>query len=119
MDIGVEEIRQWHLEKGWTDIGYHYVIRRDGNVEEGRQDDQMGAHVKGYNQVTLGICLVGGWKGKFDFTRKQMDALEALVSALLLKYKKAVVKGHRDIDNKKTCPGFDVPQWWYNGEWVE
>ena len=119
MDAGVEEIRKWHKEKGWSDVGYHFVIRRNGVVEEGRHEDAVGAHVKGYNEVTLGICLMGGWKGEFDFTRQQMDALEALIGALLLKYKKAVVRGHNDYDDGKKCPCFDVMQWWYNGEYSE
>jgi N-acetylmuramoyl-L-alanine amidase len=123
MEIGAAEIRKWHTDpkpkgNGWSDIGYHYVIRRDGTVEEGRDMDAVGAHVKGYNEVSLGICLVGGWKGQFDFTRRQMDALEALVSALLLKYNKAVVRGHRSYNSKKSCPGFDVETWWYNGGYV-
>ena len=115
LDVGVEEIRKWHMDKGWNDVGYHYVIRRNGVVEEGRDKDAVGAHVRGYNQVTLGICLVGGWKGKFDFTKAQMAALEALIGSLLLVYKHATVRGHRDYNKNKDCPGFDVETWWFNG----
>ena len=65
MDIGVEEIRRWHKERGWSDIGYHYVIRRNGKIEEGRNDGIVGAHAKGMNENSLGICMVGG-KSKLD-----------------------------------------------------
>jgi N-acetylmuramoyl-L-alanine amidase len=121
MDVGVALIDEWHREKGWDGCGYHFVIKRDGNVEEGRHIDAIGAHTKGYNQVSIGICLAGGWKGKFDFTRKQMDALEALIQSLKLvkAYSGARVGGHRDYDKNKQCPGFDVTEWWYNGKWVE
>lgn len=112
MDIGVAEIRQWHLDKGWDDIGYHYVIRRNGAVETGRDVDAVGAHVRGFNAITVGICLVGGRDGMFDFTRPQMDSLEGMLMTLTALYPKAAVRGHRDYDNNKSCPGFDVKEWW-------
>ena len=118
MDIGVKEIREWHIEKGWSDVGYHYVIRRNGSIEKGRDDSTPGAHVRGFNKISLGICLVGGWKGNFDFTRKQMQALEGLLKELLEQYPRAIIKGHNQLDSDKACPGFDVEQWWYNGAWV-
>lgn len=65
MDIGVEEIRKWHVEgNSWTDIGYHYVIRRDGTIEDGRPIERPGAHVKGHNSNSIGIAWVGGWRLK-------------------------------------------------------
>jgi len=67
MDIGVDVIRQWHMNKGWSDIGYHYVIRRNGAVELGRDldkdgdvDEEIGAHAYGHNATSIGICLIGG-----------------------------------------------------------
>lgn len=111
MDIGVSEIDQWHRDRGWNGIGYHYVIRRDASVEQGRPDDVQGSHVKGFNNLTIGVCLVGGHKG-FDYTRGQMEALERLLNSLLLKYKRARVTGHRDLDAYKECPWFDVGVWW-------
>ena len=60
MDIGVNEIRKWHLDRGWRDVGYHYMIRRNGEVELGRRNDDMGAHASGYNHNSIGVCLIGG-----------------------------------------------------------
>ena len=123
LDVGAKEIREWHLNRGWRDIGYNYVIRRDGRIEGGRDLDgdgdymeEVGAHVRGYNSNSIGICLVGGvdWKGKpdFNFTHKQMAALYDLVYSMKKKFPDALVLGHRDKDNKKACPCFDVKSWW-------
>ncbi len=59
-DVGASEIRQWYLDRGLSNIGYHLVIRRDGPVENGRPLSNVGAHVRGYNRVSIGICLSGG-----------------------------------------------------------
>ena len=111
MDIGAREIRQWHLDKGWNDIGYHYVIRRSGEVEKGRADEVPGAHVYGYNARSLGICLVGGGDGIVDYTAAQWDSLKALCMRLKQKYPKVNVSGHNDLDSGKTCPNFNVKAW--------
>ncbi|MGG5832633.1 peptidoglycan recognition protein family protein, partial [Bacillus pumilus] len=75
-NVGVREIRQWHKEQGWLDVGYHFIIKRDGTVEAGRDEMAVGSHAKGYNHNSIGVCLVGGIddKGKFDanFTPAQM-----------------------------------------------
>ena len=111
MDIGADEIRRWHVEDNdWSDIGYHYVIRRDGTVETGRSEDRAGAHVRGHNRDSIGICLVGGKPG-FNFTRAQMDALGGMVDALQDEYAGASVHGHHEFDSGKTCPCFDVQAW--------
>lgn len=123
MDIGASEIREWHLRRGWSDIGYNYVIRRNGVVEGGRDIDndgdymeEIGAHVRGYNSVSIGICLVGGvdWQGRSDFnyTKEQMSSLETLIGQVKAEYPQAEVLGHRDKDNGKDCPCFDVKSWW-------
>jgi N-acetylmuramoyl-L-alanine amidase len=110
MDIGVDEIDRWHRDRGWSGCGYHYVIRRDGEIEHGRPESIMGAHVRGYNRNSLGICLVGG-KGGFNYTRAQMKALEELVGRLRQKYTQATVEGHCDLDTGKTCPNFNVSEY--------
>lgn len=111
MDIGVKEIRRWHVEdNGWSDIGYHYVIRRDGTVEVGRPVDVPGAHVKGFNASTIGVCLVGGWDGVFDFTFEQVFAFRNRVALLRQMFPYIAVRGHRELDPSKTCPGFH-PRW--------
>ena len=111
MDIGAAEIRRWHKERGWIDIGYHFVIRRDGTVEKGRDIDAIGAHVRGVNQISVGICLVG----TDEFEDAQFASLKELIVSLLDKFPGSQIKGHRDFPNvKKECPGFDVASWWKN-----
>jgi N-acetyl-anhydromuramyl-L-alanine amidase AmpD len=112
MDIGAEKIRTWHVHgNGWSDIGYHWVIPRGGGCEKGRDESEPGAHVRGHNSNSIGICLVGG-KGGFNFTRQQMATLEAKIIDLTTKYPDARVVGHRDLDSGKECPTFDVAAWW-------
>lgn len=117
MDIGAKEIRAWHKAKGWSDIGYHYVIRRDGTVEKGRPDARVGAHVAGHNRDSIGICLVGGvnertLKPENNYTPAQWSSLEGLLHKLSQKYGDAYVTGHRDFPGvAKACPCFDAEPW--------
>jgi N-acetyl-anhydromuramyl-L-alanine amidase AmpD len=114
MDIGVDEIRQWHKAKGWRDIGYHYVINRQGGVEPGRTENEIGAHTIGHNLDSIGICLAGGKrvdepKPDSNFTWTQMNSLRGLINSLLAKYPGAKVFGHRDFA-PRDCPCFDVQE---------
>ncbi|WP_040260856.1 N-acetylmuramoyl-L-alanine amidase [Pseudomonas massiliensis] len=126
--VRASDIRRWHLAKGWSDIGYHYVIGRDGVVEPGRPEAAVGAHVRGFNQVSLGICLIGGVDAKGrpenNFTTAQFASLHALLGELKARYPKARIQGHRDFspdrngDGRitpdefiKACPCFDVGHW--------
>jgi N-acetylmuramoyl-L-alanine amidase len=118
LDIGAKEIRQWHKQKGWIDIGYHFVIRRDGRIETGRPVDVVGAHVEGHNSTSVGICLVGGVSQadanvpEDNFTGAQYVALAGLLKELIVKYPNCTIKGHRDFPGvKKACPSFDVAAW--------
>lgn len=115
MDIGLREIRQWHRERGWLDIGYHFVIRRDGTVETGRPQDTIGAHVENHNYESVGVCMAGGIdaKGKPEnnFTAEQFESLRTLLDKLKVDYPSAKIVGHRDLDSKKACPSFDVASW--------
>lgn len=119
-DIGADEIREWHKARGWRDIGYHHVIRRNGKLEIGRPPMAVGAHARGYNAVSVGICLVGGvddeGKPEANFTRAQYARLEDLVRNMVRLYGPDVaVVGHRDLpDVSKACPSFCVPCWWNN-----
>lgn len=122
-DIGVAEITQWHKAQGWGTCGYHYVIRRSGVVEIGRIEDQVGAHAKGHNFNSIGICLVGGVdandksKAEFNYTKMQMRSLDRLVTDLTGRFPRAEVLGHRDLPNvAKACPCFDVRAWWYEAQ---
>jgi N-acetylmuramoyl-L-alanine amidase len=116
-DVGVREIRQWHRAQGWSDIGYHYVIRRSGKLERGRAEDSIGIHVKGHNHDSIGICLVGGlnnktFKPENNYTPQQWDTLRKLLTGLLKKYPKAKVLGHRDFAGvQKACPCFPAKTW--------
>ena len=114
--IGAAEITKWHREQGYTDIGYHFVIKRNGKVEPGRGLEEIGAHTKGYNAESIGICLVGGVAQhdvtipENNFTVPQWASLKKLVLEMKAKYPQAKVKGHRDFANK-ACPSFDVAEW--------
>lgn len=111
MDIGAEEIHQWHLERGWSGIGYHFVIRRDGTIEAGRHYESRGAHVRGHNKDSIAICMVGGkgLKGepKDNFTHAQFNSLREVVFAINEKYPGVKTFGHRDLQPAKNCPCFD------------
>lgn len=114
-DIGVAEMRDWHTARGWSDVGYNYVIRRDGCAEEGRPLEKPGAHTLGHNKDSIGICLVGGVNeaGRPDcnFTAAQWETLRALVMRLGRRYGIKTVAGHRDYTDTKECPCFDVKAW--------
>ena len=109
MDIGVEEIRQWHVrDNKWQDIGYHWVIRRGGVIEKGRDESRIGAHVAGHNSHSIGVCLVGG-RDRFDFTLPQIHSLHYLADQLRQRYPNATFHGHNEFSNKR-CPQFDVQE---------
>ncbi|MEG3034118.1 MAG: N-acetylmuramoyl-L-alanine amidase [Aurantimicrobium sp.] len=117
-DIGVAEITNNHLEQGWTTIGYHFVIRRNGQVEDGRDMFSIGAHVFGWNTVTLGICLIGGVKeedgvtGEVNYTNEQIASLIGLLVKLKRQWPQAEICGHHDFPGvTKECPCFDVKEW--------
>lgn len=111
MDIGVDEIRQWHLARGWDDVGYHYVIRRGGVIEIGRDMELVGAHTLGHNTGSIGVCLVGGMdeSGESDtnFTAEQYLSLLNLLKNMRAEFPNATYHGHREFSDKD-CPCFDV-----------
>lgn len=112
MNIGVDEITRWHIERGWRTCGYHYVIRRDGTTELGRPVWQKGAHAKGHNDA-VGICMVGGVDAdgnpEMNFENVQFRAVRDLVANLRAVFGHMVVLGHRDLPGvRKACPSFDV-----------
>jgi N-acetyl-anhydromuramyl-L-alanine amidase AmpD len=116
MDIGAKEIDDWHKERGWDGIGYHYIIRRNGKIEAGRSELLTGAHAKGYNRLSIGICLVGG-DSEADFTMAQYLSLYSLKGRLSKKYNNPEVLGHRDLPGvDKDCPCFDVKAFFDKGD---
>jgi len=113
----VKEVRRWHVEdRGWSDIGYHYLIDRDGTVAKGRPMERDGAHVRGHNTGTIGISLFGGHGSsendafEDNFTPEQDKALRELLDELKARYGFTKVTGHNE-KSAKACPGFDVPRW--------
>ena len=111
LNLSAIDIHKMHLGFGWDGIGYHKIIKRSGVIENGRPEYWVGAHVKGKNKFSLGVCLIGRKK----FTKKQFDSLEKLLRKWKSSYPTAKIVGHRDTGNtKKTCPNFDVITWSQN-----
>lgn len=112
-NITTPTIKEWHLKRGWSDIGYHYVIELDGSVHRGRPVERPGAHTKGQNANSIGICYVGGTdrngKAKDTRTAVQRMAMINLLEALLEEHHGATVHGHNEFA-AKACPSFDVQQ---------
>lgn len=109
--INVNDVRRWHRERGFSDIGYHYLILVDGTIEVGRPLHIAGAHCKGHNAHSIGVCYVGGLnaKGKPADTRTpaQREAMRNLLTSLRSRFPEAIIHGHRDFA-AKACPCFDV-----------
>lgn len=116
MDVDAAEIGRWHRERGFTGIGYHYVVRRDGTREKGREINEIGAHVIGHNHHSVGVCLVGGVAPdgitpQDNFSQDQWTSLYLTLKELHEEFPQAVIVGHRDLDAGKACPSFDVSQY--------
>jgi N-acetylmuramoyl-L-alanine amidase len=120
MDIGADTIRGWHVNGNkWADIGYHYVVRLDGKIEEGRGIDAVGAHTRGENTSSIGLCYVGGVgedkQPKDTRTPEQKKTLRELTSALAVLFPEVSFHGHNEF-SAKACPSFDVKSEGYGKE---
>lgn len=104
-----QEIDREHRKRGLFSLGYHFVIRRDGTTEPGRPLSVPGVHARGFNQLSIGVCIVGA--ATEQPTANQRDALDKLASELRHNYPNAVVVGHRDLHPQFNCPSFDVRAW--------
>ena len=107
------QIDTWHRQRGWKlGIGYHYVIRRDGTVEPGRPEWLTGAHCLNHNVHSIGICYEGGLdiRGQPADTRtaEQKVSMRQLLEALLQRYPRALIVGHRDLSHDRDCPCFNA-----------
>ncbi len=137
-EVSAEEIDHWHRDRGFRrqtseigfneptlkHIGYHYTVHPEGYVRVGRGEREVGAHVRGHNRRSIGICVIG----TDQFNQEQWEMLSGLVRGLLQRYPNAKVVGHRDLSPDKdgdgtvephewlkTCPGFDVQAWVESG----
>lgn len=111
-DFTVTDIKRWHLARGFSDIGYHYVIYRDGSIHTGRDESIIGAHCTGHNTNSIGVCYIGGCVSngktpKDTRTPQQKQSLVKLLKELKTKYPQASIHSHRDFANK-ACPSFDA-----------
>ena len=129
-DVTAADINKMHIARGFKKIGYHYVVRLDGTVETGRKENEIGAHAKGYNANSIGVCYVGGLASdgktpKDTRTPAQKSALKKLLHTLKQRYPDARIVGHRDLSPDtnhngkvdkwewiKACPCFDaIPEY--------
>lgn len=119
-DYTIDQIRDWHLARGWRDVGYHSVVYRDGTCHQGRNDEEIGAGVKGHNRHSIHICYIGGveekkkngkWVAKDTRTDAQKDALIDLCNYYKNLHPNAEILGHRDFKGvRKSCPCFDAKE---------
>lgn len=111
-DFTVTDIKKWHLARGFSDIGYHYIIYRDGSINKGRDESKIGAHCTGHNSNSIGVCYIGGVAKdgktpKDTRTGTQKESMLKLLKELKARYPKATIHGHREYANK-ACPSFDA-----------
>lgn len=115
MDIGVPEIDEWHKARQFSQIGYHFVIRRNGVIEKGRPVCAVGAHARGHNLHSIGICWVGGYNNieekqpEDNRTNEQKHSMVKLIKALQIVFHIGDILGHRDVKNTD-CPSFDAKE---------
>lgn len=123
-DLGAKEIKQWHTDpvskggRGFKNIGYHAVVRRNGSIESGRPESEVGAHVKGHNSDSLGVV----WVGRTRMTEVQKESLIEQIWDWIDQYGLTVndVYGHHELDPKKTCPNFQMDKFRQELEdWVD
>ncbi len=107
--IGVADVRLWHVQKGWSDIGYHWLVNKQGGIEQGRAEDIPGAHARGYNKHSLGIV----WVGTDNCNTDQWMALIEKCAQIVEKYDIPIanIVGHCELpDVEKTCPNINMTQ---------
>lgn len=102
-----QQVHQWHLNNGWSGVGYHFFVSRSGKIYRGRPEDTIGAHATNYNSNSIGICFEGDYTAQ-SMPKAQLEAGKELVAYLKDKYKITKVKGHRDL-MATSCPGKNFP----------
>lgn len=121
MDVDIATVRRWHTDappkgNGWKEVGYHYLIKRDGTLEKGRDTALLGAGVAGHNATSVHVALVGGRsargrRAENNFTDAQWRTLKMTLDSLRRRYAKSIIKGHNEDDSGKYCPSFNVAEW--------
>ena len=115
-DFDITNIKDWHVNgNGWSDVGYHFIIKLDGTIQDGRPLKKIGAHCFRKNRSSIGICYIGGMNRdmtEWEDTRaeKQKESLLLLINDLKERFPNTIVYGHKDFTNKKLCPSFDAKE---------
>jgi len=111
LDIGFREVDEWHRQRGWLSdsgisCGYHYIVRRDGRIEVGRPEQEVGSHVKGHNSTSIGIV----WVGRKHIGSEQLNQMLVLIKRTMERHGIPVenVLGHYEVDSGKTCPNLGM-----------
>ena len=112
--VSVDTIRDWHLAKGWNDIGYHFYIDLDGTIHKGRDIDKIGAHCKGRNRNSIGVCYCGGVEAdgktpKDTRTQEQKESLLHVLKTIKAMYPESMIYSHNEFA-AKACPSFDATE---------
>ena len=104
-----------YIQNNYITIGYHFVVYRDGSIHVGRAIEEVGAHCKGHNSISIGVCYIGGLskkgKPKDTRTRDQKAAMQSLIEQLKEEFPLATIHGHNEFANK-ACPCFNVKKEW-------
>ena len=103
-----KQVDSWHKGNGWTGIGYHFFVRKDGSIYRGRPEWAVGAHASGHNSDTIGICAEGNYDEEKAMPDAQKTAIKELLRYLKCKYPAAVLKRHSDVC-ATGCPGKCYP----------
>ena len=103
-----QQVDNWHKGNGWTGIGYHFFIRKDGSIYRGRPEWATGAHASGKNSISMGVCVEGNYETEKTMPQAQKTALKELLTYLKGKYPTAGIKGHREV-GATGCPGKYYP----------
>ena len=115
MDVDVAKVTEWHTQRGFDTIGYHYLIKRDGTLQTGRDESLVGAHAVAVNGTSIGVALAGGgtadmgWENNFEPI--QFETLKSIIIKLKDKYNIQKIIGHSEVESTKQCPSFDVQGW--------
>lgn len=116
-DLTVCELNKLHRQKGFLNIRYHLIIKRDGIIEAGRDIDEVGSHTEDFDDKSVSICLIGGVETdkdnepRLNYTARQWETLKSLVKSMCLLYPEAKVVGFNEVDTNKVSPFFDVQAW--------